>query len=84
MEEGLGYPKLREKIVTVENNDESLVLTPNEVRKLISCSRGVVYSALAAGIIPCIRISPRKIIIPKHAFFKWLDEGGGNNLHPPK
>jgi len=67
--------------LTVENNDESLVLTPNEVQKLISCSRGVVYSALAAGIIPCIRISPRKIIIPKHAFFKWLGEGGGNDLH---
>ena len=81
MEEGLGYPKLREKIVTVENNDESLVLTPKEVQKLLSCSRGVVYYALAAGIIPCRRISPRKIIIPKHAFFKWLDEGGGNDLH---
>ena len=77
----LKRPKLRGRKLTVENNDESLVLTPKEVQKLISCSRGVVYSALAAGIIPCIRISPRKIIIPKHAFFKWLDEGGGNDLH---
>ena len=66
----------------MQNNDESLVLTPSDVRKLLSCSRSVVYSALAQGRIPSIRISPRKIIIPKHAFMKWLDEGGGNDLHP--
>ena len=66
----------------MESSDESLVLSPNDVRKLLQCSRSVVYSALAQGRIPCIRISPRKIIIPKHRFLKWLDEGGGNSLHP--
>ena len=64
------------------NNDESLVLTPEEVRQRLKISRSVLYSALAQGRIPSIRISPRKIIIPKAAFFRWLDEGGGNNLHP--
>ena len=66
----------------MQNNDESLVLSPNDVRKLLKCSRSVVYCALAQGRIPSIRISPRKIIIPKHAFMRWLNEGGGNNLHP--
>lgn len=64
------------------SNDDSLILTPNQVRKMLSCSRSVLYSALAQGTIPSIRISPRKIIIPKHAFMRWLNEGGGNNLHP--
>ena len=68
----------------MENSNESLVLTPNDVRKLLSCSRSVVYSALRQGRIPSIRISPRKIIIPKHRFFEWLGEGGGNDLHPEK
>lgn len=64
------------------SNDDSLVLTPNEVRKMLSCSRSVVYHALRTGTIPSIRISPRKIIIPKRRFLKWLNEAGGNNLHP--
>jgi len=66
----------------MQSKDESLVLSPNDVRKLLKCSRSVVYSALAQGRIPSIRISPRKIIIPKHAFMRWLNEGGGNDLHP--
>jgi len=68
--------------VTVESKDESLVLTPAEVRKCLKISRSVLYSSLKNGTIPSIRISPRKIIIPRHRFFEWLNEGGGNNLHP--
>ena len=66
----------------MENNSESLVLTPNEVRRQLKISRSVLYSALRQGIIPCIKISPRKILIPRARFLKWLDEGGGNSLHP--
>jgi len=66
----------------VENNDDSLVLTPKQVGKLLSLSRGVLYSALRQGIIPSIKISPRKIIIPKYRFLKWLNGGGADGLHP--
>ncbi len=66
----------------MESKDESLVLTPTEVRKLLKCSRSVLYSALRQGTIPSVKISPRKILIPKHRFLRWLDEGGGNNLRP--
>jgi len=66
----------------VQNNDESLVLSPNEVRQILKCSRSVIYVCLKNGTIPSIRISPRKIIIPKHRFLEWLNGGGGNNLHP--
>lgn len=66
------------------NDNEPLVLTPKEVGKLLSLSRGVLYSALHRGAIPCIRVSPRKIIIPRDRFLRWLNEGGGNNLHPPE
>lgn len=66
----------------MESNDEALVLTPEEVRQRLRISRSVLYSALAQGRIPSIRISPRKIIIPKHRFLEWLNGGGGDNLHP--
>ena len=64
------------------SNEDSLILTPNQVRKYLSCSKGVLYDALRRGAIPSIRLSARKIVIPKAAFFRWLDEGGGNDLHP--
>ena len=68
----------------MENDNDSLVLTPKQVGKLLSLSRGVLYSALHRGAIPCIRVSPRKIIIPKQRFFEWLGEGGRNDLHSGK
>ncbi|MBA7664687.1 hypothetical protein ES703_72748 [subsurface metagenome] len=64
------------------NNDDSLVLTPEEVRQRLKISRSVLYSALRQGAIPCIKISPRKYLIPKHRFLLWLNGGGGDNLHP--
>jgi len=66
----------------VESNDESLILTPKQVRQRLKISRGVLYSCLRQGIIPCIKISPRKILIPKARFLRWLEEGGSNTLHP--
>ena len=66
------------------NDDDSLVLTPEEVRHRLKISRSVLYTALRQGAIPCIKISPRKILIPKHRFLEWLDRGGGSDLHPQK
>lgn len=65
----------------MENNDEALVLTPREAMKILRCSRSVMYSCLKNGSIPSIRISPRKILIPKQRFLEWLNGGGGNHLH---
>lgn len=70
------HPKIKKRELAVQTNDEPLVLTPNEARKLLRCSRGVLYDALRRGTIPSIRISPRKILIPRHAFMKWLNQGG--------
>ncbi|MBA7679180.1 hypothetical protein ES703_87463 [subsurface metagenome] len=64
----------------MQNNDESLVLSPEEVRQRLKISRGVLYTCLKNGTIPCIRVSPRKYLIPKARFLRWLEEGG-NNFH---
>jgi excisionase family DNA binding protein len=65
----------------VASNDDSLVLTPREVQHYLKISRGVLYNSLRNGTIPCLKISPRKYLIPKHRFLVWLN-GGGNDLHP--
>ena len=65
----------------MENSNGALVLTPNEVRKLLKCSRGTIYEEIRKGTIPSIRLG-RKILIPRHALMKWLEQEGGNTLHP--
>lgn len=64
------------------NNSESLILTPNEARKILRCSKSVIYTCLRRGTIPSIRISQRKIVIPRHAFFAWLNSAGGDGAGP--
>lgn len=66
----------------MESKDEALVLTPAEVRKILRCSRSVVYEGLKRGIIPSLRISPRKIVIPRDTFFRWLSNAGGDGNTP--
>jgi len=59
----------------VGSNDETLVLTPNEVRKLLKCSRGTIYEEIRKGTIPSIHLG-RKILIPKAALLKMLENDG--------
>ncbi len=46
-------------------NNGVLVLTPEEARRILRCSRSVLYSGLKNGAIPCIHLGPRKVIIPR-------------------
>lgn len=61
----------------VESEDR-LVYTPEEARKLIGCSRSVIYENLRQNLIPHFKLG-RKYIIPKHGFHRWLDEATLHN-----
>jgi len=61
----------------VGSNSEALVLTPDEARRLLKCSRGKIYEEIRKGTIPSIRLG-RKIIIPKASLLKMLEGGGGD------
>ena len=62
-------------------NSESLVLTPVETAKLLRISRGSCYEAIRANLIPSVRVG-RRILVPRHALIKWLEQVGTNRLHP--
>ena len=64
-----------------DQNEESLVLTPSETSRLLRISRGACYKALKANLIPNVRVG-RKVLIPRYALMKWLDEGGASQLKP--
>ena len=65
-----------------DNDDETLVLTPEEVRKLLRCSRSVLYSGLKNGSIPCIHLGPRKVVIPRTKLMALLEGAGGDGATP--
>ena len=51
------------------------VLFSKEAQRLLRCSRGVFYRGIKNGTIPSIRLGPRKILIPKAALMRMLQEG---------
>lgn len=68
-----------------KDNQDSLVLSSTAARQMLgNPSRGVFYGAIRRGVIPSIRLGPRKIIIPKQRFLRWLDGGGADELRPEK
>jgi excisionase family DNA binding protein len=49
-----------------------LVYSPHEVAKLLGLSKNLLYQEIACGHIPSIRLSDRKIIIPRVQLEAWL------------
>ena len=62
--------------MTVEN----LVLTVDEVAKLLRISRASAYEGVKTGAIPSVRVN-RRILIPAAQIARML-EGNGSNSTP--
>jgi len=58
-----------------QQQQERLTLTVSEVAHLLGLSWGATYEAVRTGQIPSIRIG-RRIIIPRVALAKMLEEAG--------
>jgi excisionase family DNA binding protein len=57
------------------DNREPLVYSPDEARKILKISRGLIYEAIRSGQIPSIRIG-RRILIPRSGLERLVDEAG--------
>lgn len=53
---------------------EKLVYTVKEVSKLLGMSLPNVYALCETEDFPAVRVSPRRIVIPKAGLEKWLEE----------
>ena len=49
-----------------------LTLTVEEARRELGVSRGLMYQAIKRGEVPHLRIGNRRILIPRAAFYEWL------------
>jgi excisionase family DNA binding protein len=61
------------KIASLTSDED--VLISKEAQRLLRCSRGVFYRGIKNGTIPSIRLGHRKIVIPKAALMRMLQEG---------
>ena len=55
-----------------QEQNNRLVLTVEEARLLLGLSRGLMYQAIHAGQIPCVRFG-RRILIPRARLEKLLN-----------
>jgi len=59
-------------VKTGSQKPERLVLTVEETAKVLGISRGTAYVLANNGSIPAIRISKRRIIVPRKALEDFL------------
>jgi excisionase family DNA binding protein len=50
---------------------ETVFLTVAEVAARLGVSPARVYQLIAAGVVPAVRLSPRRVRIPRAAFAAW-------------
>jgi len=62
-----------------EHRNDSLVLTPIEVAKLLRIGRGTAYAQIKCGTIPNIRMG-RRILIPRAALMQMLEMAKNDRL----
>ena len=65
----------------MNNEDNSLVLTPMECAKLLKCGRGTIYEAIRQNSLPHIHFG-KKILIPKAALLKMLEGATSDGADP--
>ena len=61
-----------------ENKTEKLTMTVEEAGELLGISRATAYALAKQGRLPVIRISDRRLIIPKVALQRLLSEAGNS------
>lgn len=53
---------------------DRLTWTPEELCEVLGVSRPTAYQLCKRADFPSVRVSPRRIVIPKDALEKWLAE----------
>lgn len=59
-------------MIDVKIEVECKTYTVSQAAKIIGVCSKTAYQMVTAGKLPCIRISDRKVVIPKAALEQWL------------
>ena len=56
------------------------IMTVKDVQKLLGIHSNNVYELVRRPGFPAVRVSERRIIIPRDRFLKWLDNSADSEL----
>ena len=51
-----------------------LTFTPAELARELGCCIEIIDQLIDEGRLPHVRLSPRKVVIPKQALMEWLED----------
>ncbi|MEA3442193.1 MAG: helix-turn-helix domain-containing protein [Chloroflexota bacterium] len=57
-------------------DEKRLTITVEEAARLLGISRGLAYQMAREHKLPAIRLGKKRIVVPKHAIEKLLEEPG--------
>jgi len=66
-----------------KNNEDRLCLSIPETAKLLGISRNTGYEMARFGQLPTIKCGQRRLVVPKAALLKMLEEPQGKNHNNP-
>ena len=55
---------------------EKQTLSVDETAQVLGISRGLCYELVRQGNLPAVRLGERRLVIPKQALEKYLQNGG--------
>jgi excisionase family DNA binding protein len=58
----------------MKNNNEKMTVSVEEMAVMLGISRSVAYKLTHEQGFPAIRVSERRLIIPKASLSRWLEE----------
>ena len=60
--------------------DLPMIMTSKDVKQLLGINHNGVYELMRRKGFPAVRVSPRRIIIPRDRFLTWLDHAADQQL----
>lgn len=57
-----------------------MIMTSKDVKNLLGINHNGVYELMRKPGFPSVRVSERRIIIPRDRFLKWLDDSADQQL----
>ena len=60
--------------------DLPMIMTSKDVKNLLGINHNGVYELMRKPGFPAVRVSERRIIIPRDRFLEWLDKSADRQL----
>ena len=64
--------RMSRELIRSESASESLLLTGNDIARLLRIGRSKAFAMMAKGELPIVRFG-RSVRVPRHALYGWIE-----------